>query len=78
MGRTMSRQELLGWAQSQGRVWTYAAGQWNGRGMRLGDDEYGRRTLVLRLPGHRAIVWAFWTCRCVECDESRRETREWI
>jgi hypothetical protein len=39
-------------------IWLYGPGDWDGRLLSRGGDEYGRRTLVLRLPGQRALVCA--------------------
>ena len=50
------------------RIWTYPKGQWlGGPILYRGGDEYGRFTLLLRLPGQRAIVWAYRWCRDPEC-----------
>lgn len=38
------------------RVWTY--GDWDGRRLLLSSDEYDRRTLLIRLWGTRAVVFA--------------------
>jgi hypothetical protein len=41
----------------------------------LSSDEYGRRTLVLPLvPGLLVLVIALWTCKCDDCERSRRQT----
>jgi hypothetical protein len=59
------------------RVWLYndpGAWEWGRRVACFGGDEYGRLTLVVRMPGGRALVWAFWTCRCSDCDEMRAQT----
>jgi len=45
-------------------VWMYGAGQWDGRWLMRGGDEYDRHTLLVRLPGERAVVFAFGRCRC--------------
>jgi hypothetical protein len=41
----------------------------------LGEDEYGRRTLVEGsfLTGY--LVWAFKTCQCEDCVDIRYETQ---
>ena len=50
-----------------GCLWTYGKGEWQGPLIYRGGDEYGRWTLVLRMPGERAIVWAYKTCRDEHC-----------
>lgn len=64
------------------RLWWYGYGDWLPRRWNwvlphLGADEYGRRTLVQHVPPFGFLVWAFWTCRCEDCDEVRAETAEW-
>lgn len=39
-----------------------------------GDDEYGRRTLVINLPPFGFLVWAYKTCSCRDCIRTRVET----
>ncbi len=68
---------MTGARVTAGRFWRYERGQWSGRGVYRGGDEYGRRTLVLRLPGERALVFAYRTCRCDECREVLEQTAEW-
>lgn len=58
------------------RLWIYGKGGWDGRWPSLGSDEYGRRTLVLPLPRERALVWAYWTCRCSDCDDARTQAEQ--
>ena len=46
------------------RVWTYPKGSWSGSILSLGGDEYGNSTIVLRLPGERALIVAYnWPLR---------------
>lgn len=63
------------------RVWVYNdPGDWDWPRLHFvttGLDEYGRKTIVGRLPGRRALVWAWWTCRCADCDVMRRKTFQW-
>jgi len=40
------------------RLWTYERGSWSGPLVMRGGDEYGNRTLALRLPGGRALITA--------------------
>lgn len=70
------RKVLLRAARSQHRWWIYRDG-WNGPPLTVGSDEYGRRTLALRLPGQRAVVWACWVCTCEFCHEVREQTYRW-
>lgn len=59
------------------RVWTYARGDYNAPHrwrLRLGSDEYGRRTIVAPIPFAGYVVVAFWTCRCWFCEASRAQT----
>ncbi len=56
------------------RLWLYGPGGWDGAWRLRASDEYGRRTLLLRLSGKRAIVCAYLTCRCDDCDDVRRGT----
>ncbi len=72
-----THRDLLRQARRARRVWLYGKGDWDGPLLLRGDDEYGRLTLALRLPGERAIVWAYWTCGCAECAESRAQTARW-
>jgi hypothetical protein len=51
-----------------GRVWLYEKGTWQGPLLYRGSDEYGRLTLALRLPGERAVVWAYRYCTDPACD----------
>lgn len=37
------------------RLWMYKKGQWPGPIVSTGADEYGNSTVVLRLPGERAL-----------------------
>ena len=39
------------------RFWMYD--DWDGKRLLRSSDEYGRRTLVVRLWGTRAVVWAY-------------------
>lgn len=72
------RDVLLRAARSQHRWWLYRGG-WSSEGalLMVGNDEYGRRTLCVPLPRHRAIVWAFWTCTCEDCHAMREQTYRW-
>lgn len=47
-------------------VWFYH--DWTGKPVYFGNDEYLRRTLLLGTGFGWAVVFAFWQCRCVECD----------
>lgn len=40
------------------RVWFYR--DWDGRRLLLSGDEYDRRTLLIRLWGTHAVVFALW------------------
>lgn len=42
-----------------------------------GEDEYGRRTLVIPIHPFGFLVWAFRTCYCPECSEIREQTARW-
>lgn len=76
---------LLKWARSQKRFWYYDrasrqpdADEPDWRSPRLpwfGGDEYGRKTIVIPIPFHGALVWAFWTWKGAEDNEMR--TQEW-
>lgn len=50
------------------RVWLYPRGQWRGPLLMRASDEYGRLTLALRLPGERALVWAYKWCTDPDCE----------
>jgi hypothetical protein len=65
---------MTGMADQPKRYWFYR--QWSGWWPMLASDEYGRRTLVLTLPGFGAVVFALRTCRCEFCEQSRAETLE--
>lgn len=66
------------------RVWTYSRQAWTPGGWERwgwpyrGGDEWGRRTVVVGLWFVGYLVVAYWTCRCEDCDEARRESAEWI
>lgn len=40
----------------------------------FGNEEYGRKTVVLPIPFHGEVVFAFWTWTDAEADEIRRST----
>lgn len=74
---------LLKWARSQGRLWYHKRATWVGlpgedfKRKRLpwfGNDEYGRKTIVLPIPFHGNLVWAFWTWKGKDDDHVRKET----
>lgn len=72
------RDVLLRAARRESRWWLYRKGSWDGPPLMVsGADEYGRCTIVLRLPGHRAVVYAHWTCTCEDCHEVREQTYRW-
>lgn len=54
--------------------WFYSAQTWDGRGFSRGGDEHGRNTVVLGTP-LGAVVVAYRTCRCEDCDLMRQQTR---
>lgn len=43
-------------------VWIYRHAHWDGHGFALTCDEWGRRTVAVRLPGSRALVVAYARC----------------
>lgn len=63
------------------RLWVYNdPGDWDWPRFHVfttGHDEYGHKTLVVRLPRRRALVWAYWTCRDEECQLEAARTRQW-
>ena len=76
--------ELVDAARAERRVWRYRYGTWAPRwwqwilpAVYRGGDEFGRHTLIVHVPAVGFVVWAFWTCRCDECDESRVERYSW-
>lgn len=76
----------IAWARSMKRVWyydrasrqptaedpTWRSSPWPW----FGDDEYGRKTIVLPIPFHGQLVWAFWTWTDKEADEVREQTMQ--
>jgi hypothetical protein len=57
------------------RIWTYGKGQWSGKLLQTGGDEYGNSTVVLRLPQGRALIlaWNIPLRRDLEPSEGRIE-----
>ena len=62
-------------ALNKRRVWFYGPGC-TGWLPRLGDDEYGRRTLVLGTPITGHIVIALWRDHCEVCDKDLAELHQ--
>jgi len=61
------------------RFWSYPRDRWEPKYRWVpyrGADEYGRLTIVVPIPFGGYLVWAFWTCRCAECDDERAQTAE--
>ena len=61
------------------RLWRYKYGSWLPEWYRYifpdfrGNDEYGRRTMVIHVPFVGFLVWAYWTCHCEDCEAVREE-----
>lgn len=58
------------------RFWRYRYSSWrpywwNWIVPYRGADEFGRLTLVFHVPFVGFIAWAWKTCYCAECEESR-------
>lgn len=78
--------DSLSWGESMWRLsaiekkrfWVYGPESWRGRLCQFGDDEYQRRTLVLRLPYVGALVVALWRCRCEDCKGDLAGLREFV
>jgi hypothetical protein len=68
------------------RFWRYKYGSWLPEWYRYifpdlrGTDEFGRRTMVIHVPLVGFLVWAYWTCRCEDCEIVRTQElwREWV
>lgn len=62
------------------RFWWYPRGEWLPNHWwrylvpERGGDEYGRRTLVIPFMPFGWLVWAFRTCKCPDCVETRAQT----
>lgn len=61
------------------RFWRYRYSSWQPRWWNYllpypGGDEWGRLTLVFHVPPIGFIVWAYKTCHCDVCVESREWT----
>lgn len=69
----------------QRRFWRYGYRRWAPRWwgwvvpQRLhGGDEFGRHTLVFHVPPIGFLVWAYRTCFCGFCIDSRLETLRFL
>ena len=59
------------------RLWTYSRDIWDPPYRWVpyrGSDEYGRLTIVLPIPLGGYLVWAYRTCHCDFCNDSRAQT----
>lgn len=64
------------------RFWRYRYGQWTPSWWEWvfpghSADEYGRVTLIFHVPFVGFIVWAWRTCYCDDCEQSRAQTAAW-
>jgi hypothetical protein len=67
------------------RTWRYRYGSWLPPWWaylipQIGStDEYGRKTAVIHIPFWGFLVWAYKTCHCEDCVESREQgwDKEW-
>ncbi len=57
------------------RWWTYGRDEWYGPLLMRGGDEWGRYTLAVRLPGHRALIVPYQWCSDPACEECRDRCR---
>lgn len=61
------------------RFWWYSYADWDPHWIRylipeIGGDEWGRNTLVVHVPFCGFLVWAYRTCYCDDCVETREQT----